>query len=1035
MTTTSPGMPMIGRMASRVSSPVLIGRDEELGRLVAAWRSAVNGEPSTVLVGGEAGIGKSRLVSELAALVRGEGGIVLEGASVSLGDDEGLPLAPVAEALRALGRQLPTEALAEVVGSAGPSVAHLVPELGQALASGDAATRPDWVAARMLEAVLGVLGRVADRMPTLLIVEDIHWADRSTRDVISFVARTARNERLLVIGTYRTDEIHRRHPLRPWLAEMERTPRVERIAVLRLDTVAVAGLIGAIRAEPADEVLTRMIADRSDGNPFYAEELLAAGAIDAPSRLPEDLRDVLLTRVGALSDDVTSLLGIAAVGGRSIQHDLLRDVAAIDEQAVEASMREAVTAGIVEAVDDGSTASYAFRHALLHEAVYDDLLPTERRRHHAAYATAIAARPVPDGVAGASQLAALAHHASASHDLAAALDASIRAARASSDSFAFAAASRSLERALDIWDAVAADDRPPGVSPSGLYYELAYSRLLGGEVGGAVDAAQKAVELVDPETDPLRAGVLLERLGRASWVNGEFDASLRHHAAAVDLLAGQPPSPEVARVVGGYGSILMLRGQYRAAVEVCERAIAVARSVAADQPELYSLISLGVALSQLGDCQRALPTMRGAFERTAHLGEVHDMGRAYGNYSNVLQVCGRPEESAEIARQGAEWARQNGVWRTYGAFHDGNRAAILVDLGRWDEARDLLARTAADRPQGVAVLNHAINAGPLAVRMGDLQLARTILNEAAERADSFRDAQFTGPIFEGLAELALAEGRLDDAWAAATEGLSRLAETEDAALRSSLDAAAAQIAADRALVAAAGRREADRAAAIADAERLAAEADGIAMGIDPSSAAAADPAAYALMAHAEARRAAGGADTAAFFASAAERWERLRRPWFIAYCRYREGEALAADAGQRAVAAARLAAARGTAVRLGATPLVDAIERLARRARLTITDAPRAGTPDSVELAATDSPEPVPSADAAPASQDPFALTTREREVLALVATGQTNRRIAEALFISESTAGVHVSNILGKLGVTSRTEAAAVAVRLGLAD
>ena len=1016
---------MIRRMASRVSSPVLIGRDEELARLSTAWRSAARGEPAIVLVGGEAGIGKSRLVSELAALARTDGGIVLEGACVSLGDDEGLPLAPIAEALRALGRQLPTETLADVVGSAGASVAHLVPELGQALASGDAATRPDWVAARVLEAILGVLGRLGERVPTLLIVEDLHWADRSTRDVLSYIARTARDERLLVVGTYRTDEIHRRHPLRPWLAEMERAPRVERLTIPRLGPEAVAGLIEAIRAQPADLELARAIAERSDGNPFYAEELLAAGALEAPGRLPADLRDVLLSRVAALVDEVSGLLGIAAVGGRSVEHELLRDVAGLDDEGVEEAMRAAVAAGIVEALDDGPLVSYAFRHALLHEAVYDDLLPTERRRHHASYAAALAERPVPEGVAGASQLAALAHHASAAHDLVAALGASVRAGRASTEAFAFAAAARSLERALDLWDAVPAGDRPLGVNLWDLYYELAYARLLGGEMGGAVDAARKAVELVDPVADPLRAGVLLERLGRASWVNGDFDASLRHHAAAVDLLEGQPHSPEVARVVSGYGSILMLRGQYRAAVEVCERAISIARSVGAEQPELYSLISLGVALSQLGDCERSLPIMREAFERTGRLGEIHDMGRAYGNYSSVLQVCGRPEESAEIARQGAEWARQNGVWRTYGAFHDGNRASILVDLGRWHEARDLMARTAADGPQGVAVLNHAINAGPLAVRMGDWVLARTILGEAAARADTFRDAQFTGPIFEGLALLALAENRLDDAWAAASLGMERLADTEDAGIRSSLGATAAQIAAERALAAAATRREPERRAAVDDAERLAAEADGITAGLDPASPAAADPAAYAATARAEAARAAGADDRAVSLAAAAARWGALRRPWFAAYFPYREGEALAGDSATRGEAAARLAEALEIARGLGAAPLVDAVEGVARRARLTLSG--------SVE-------EPVaegqPAGEVAPdAADDPFGLTPREREVLTLVAAGQTNRRIAESLFISESTAGVHVSNILGKLGVTSRTEAAAVAVRLGLAD
>jgi DNA-binding CsgD family transcriptional regulator len=309
--------------------------------------------------------------------------------------------------------------------------------------------------------------------------------------------------------------------------------------------------------------------------------------------------------------------------------------------------------------------------------------------------------------------------------------------------------------------------------------------------------------------------------------------------------------------------------------------------------------------------------------------------------------------------------------------------------------------------------------------MGDWVLARTILGEAAARADSFRDAQFTGPIFEGLALLALAENRLEDAWAAASLGMERLAETEDAGIRSSLGATAAQIAAERALAAAATRREPERRAAIADAERLAAEADGITAGLDPASPAAADPAAYAATARAEATRAAGADDVAVSFAAAAARWLALRRPWFAAYCRYREGEALAADSATRSEAAARLAEALEIARGLGAAPLVDAIEGVARRARLTLSGSAEAPAGEA-ERAGEVAPN---------AADDPFGLTPREREVLTLVAAGQTNRRIAEALFISESTAGVHVSNILGKLGVTSRTEAAAVAVRLGLAE
>ncbi|HEV8545793.1 MAG TPA: AAA family ATPase [Candidatus Limnocylindrales bacterium] len=1015
-------------MATRVSSPILIGREAELSALISAWEAAVAGRPSTVLVGGEAGIGKSRLVGELGRLVREDGGAVLEGASVSLGDDEGLPLAPIADALRAMARQLPSDAIELVVGTAGAALSRLVPELGGVADGSDAATRPDWVRARMLEAVLGVLHRLGDRQPVLLVIEDLHWADRSTRDVLAFIARTGRTERLLVVATYRTDEIHRRHPLRPWLAEMERTPRVDRLMLERLGARELADLVDAIRALPPDEALQRTIADRSEGIPFYVEELLAAGATGAngaQDRLPADLREVLLSRVAALPDDVATLLGVAAVAGRSVEHDLLRDVAGVDDERLEAGMREAVAAGMVVATAAGPSALYAFRHALLQEAVYDDLLPTERRRHHATYAAALAERSVPEGSAGAGHLAALAHHASASHDLPAAVTAWIAAGRASVETYAFAAAARSLERALDLWEAVPADDRPVGIDQVQVLHELAFARMLGGETSGAVDAARRAVELNQPAADPVRAAILLERLGRTSWVAGEIENALQYHADAVALLDGQPPSAAAARVRSGYGGMLMLRGNYRRALEVSREAIEAARAVGAEQAELYALNTVGVCLATLGDCAGGIEVMRDAFERTKQLNDLHDLGRCYGNYATVLQICGRAEESADVSAEGSAWSRRNGVWRTYGAFHDGNRASTLIDLGRWREARALLAQTAEEGPEGVAILNHAINAGPLAVRMGDLDLARTLIADAAERAATFRDAQFTSPIFVGTVEFALLEGRLGDAWAAASDGMSRLAETDDAVLLVPLHAVAARTAADRALAAHAAHRDAEREAAIADARRIGDEASALVATLDPAGATAAVPLGYLAFASAEAERASGSPSAVDAWARAAGHWAGLGRPWCTAYARYREGEAMLGSGASRSDAAARLGEARATAESLGAIPLRDAIDGLAKRARLTL--------PSELALdAATDAETTQASA---PSAADPFGLTSREREVLALVAAGQTNRRIAETLFISESTAGVHVSNILGKLGVPSRTEAATVAVRLGLAE
>jgi DNA-binding CsgD family transcriptional regulator/tetratricopeptide (TPR) repeat protein len=1016
-------LPKIGGMATRVSSPILIGREAELRTLIVAWDAAAAGRPSTVLIGGEAGIGKSRLVAELTRHAWASGGVVLEGASISLGSDEGLPLAPIADALRALARLLPPDELREVVGSASPALGRLVPELGATVDINDAGARPDWVQARMLEAVHGVLQRLGDRQPVLLVVEDLHWADRSTRDVLSFIARTARAERLLVVGTYRTDEIHRRHPIRPWLAEMERTPRVSRLALERLAAGPLADLVEAIRAVPPDQALLRTIADRSEGNPFYVEELLAAGALQPRDRLPSDLRDVLLSRVAALPDEIQNLLGVAAVAGRSVEHEPLREVAALDDERLEAAMREAMAAGIVVATTEGQTALYAFRHALLQEAVYEDLLPTERRRHHASYATALRERPVSDGAVGAGRLAAIAHHASASHDLVGALAAWIAAGRASARAYAFATAARDLERALDLWDAVSADDRPTDLDQIQVHHELALARWNAGELSGAVDAGRRAVELSRPGADLIRTAILVERLGRIAWGAGEFEDALRYHAESVTLLDGQPPSPTLARALSGYGAVLMLRGHHRESIEVCRHAITVARAVGAEVEESSAMNSLGVCLAQLGDCPQAVDLMREVFERTPALNDTFEMGRAYGNYAAVLQICGRLEESAEISGAGSDWARQNGVWQTFGLFHLGNRASALIELGRWREARDLLARAAEDEPQGVTALNLASNAGPLAVRMGDLELARSVLRGAADRAKTAGDAQFTAPISAGIVELELAEGRLDDAWATATDGLRTVAQTDDALLLTFLTAVAARVAADRALAAAAAHRETERQAAIADARRLADDVAARIASIDRASPAAAEPIGNLALAKAEATRAAGepGVDA---WVGAADHWAGLGRPWNTAYSRYRQGEALL-ETGARSEATPVLAEARATAETLGAAPLRDEIDGLARRARLTLEGPAPAG----LEAA-----EPVVSAVEAPAT-DPFGLTSREREVLTLVAAGHTNRRIADALFISESTAGVHVSNILGKLGVTSRTEAAAVAVRLGLAD
>ena len=236
-------------MARRLSSPDFVGRSDELRTLLATADLAAPGAASIVLVGGEAGIGKSRLVSEVAARLRDDGWLDLEGGSVALGD-EGLPFGPIVEAMRALARTVDPATIADAAGPSLAELSRLVPELstagrGETPSPGAA----DWVQIRVFEGILRLLGRLGAARPVLLVVEDLHWADRSTRDLLAYLARNGRDERLLIVGTFRTDELHRRHPLTAWLAEAERLPRVDRLDLARFDRPEFVALLTGIAGQ------------------------------------------------------------------------------------------------------------------------------------------------------------------------------------------------------------------------------------------------------------------------------------------------------------------------------------------------------------------------------------------------------------------------------------------------------------------------------------------------------------------------------------------------------------------------------------------------------------------------------------------------------------------------------------------------------------------------------------------------------------------------------------------------------------------
>src|SRR4051794_11255856 len=301
-----------------------------------------------------------------------------------------MALVPLVEALRTLARTTSPAELAALLGPGRAELSRLLPELdpGAWEATRGAAASTG----QLLELVLGVLERVSRLSPLLLVVEDVHWADRSTMELLAFLVRTLHAVPVCLLMTYRSDELHRRHPLRPFLRGWERDPAVRSIQLGGFTDAEVAAQAAAILGTEPDGQLLSVVTDRAEGNPFLVEEIVAAVRAGEPvSEVPESLRDVLLSRVDAVSEPAQQLLRAASAAGRSVSDRLLAAVAGLDETVLMSALREVVERQFL-VVDDAGT-GYAFRHALLRDAVYDDLLPGEKLRLHAVFADRLSEDP------------------------------------------------------------------------------------------------------------------------------------------------------------------------------------------------------------------------------------------------------------------------------------------------------------------------------------------------------------------------------------------------------------------------------------------------------------------------------------------------------------------------------------------------------------------------------------------------------------------------------------------------------------------
>nr|WP_229840868.1 helix-turn-helix transcriptional regulator [Streptomyces roseolilacinus] len=1043
---------MLGGVEITSLSPVFVGRAAELTALTDALARAAEGEPRALLVAGEAGVGKTRLVEEFLDEARRRGAAAAVGGCVEIGAD-GLPFAPFATALRALRRALPDAFAAAAAGQEG-ELARLLPELGDA--PGHHEPHAEDSTARLFELAVRLLERVAADHTVVLVLEDLHWADTSTRHLLAYLLRTLAGGRLVVLATYRSDDIHRRHPLRPLLAELDRLRTVRRVELPRFTHAEVRRqLTGILAAEP-DAALVDEIFHRSDGNAFFVEELVVSHEQGcSPGGLSDSLRDLLLVRVEQLPEDAQSVARTVAEGGSTVEYALLAAVAGLPEDDLIAALRAAVGANLLLAVPDGD--GYRFRHSLVREAVSDDLLPGERSRINRRYARALEADcTLVRAEERTTRLASYWYHA---HDAAKALPVVLRAAAEARRRHAYAEQLRLLERAMELWDDVPREVRDtlrpidhaeaypacgcePDTAPLrylDLLAEAAVAARQCGDRERALKIVKRALRLLDdgdgsrPGTgtgDPLRAAWFWTERSRLVSNLGRGDG-WAEIATAQELVRGLPPSSvhaQVLAVAAGWG---MLHAPGPDSLAAAERAVEYARLVGAEPVELSARLTLGSLLIDAGDVEGGLARMHAVRERSVELHLIGEAGRAYTNLASCLESLGRSREAVGVAEEGVAYTQEHGLLDNE-RWVLGNLVESQLSLGRWDEAErgaDRLRRIAftSSKPRGAAFL-----------RLAQLQLLRGEVEAAADHAARAREVldahvpvlQFTLPLARLELAVAAARGRIGDvravladavrgdfplgthryAWplllAAATaeadaRGLpDRLVEPGGAARgpspsgrgeRGTLPAPAAGApGAER------DRREAALAAVRDAARRLAAPV----------------PVweAHALFVAAELARAEGHDDPDRWAALVAV-LEPLERPYDLARARYRLADALLAAGRDRDGAARALREARAAAVRLGARSLREDADLLAARSRLSLE----------------------PREPAAPAPQPAFGLTPRERDVLRLLAEGRTNRRIAEELFISPKTASVHVSRILAKLGASSRTEAASLAHRLRL--
>jgi DNA-binding CsgD family transcriptional regulator/tetratricopeptide (TPR) repeat protein len=967
----------------------LIGRSAELTDLVTAVKAARDGASGAVIVGGDAGVGKTRLLGELMTEVAADSVLCLVGHCVDLGDTPP-PYLPFTEAFTRLAAERPD--LGENLPSVFPALARLLPGgAGRSRVPDDRVERGE-----LFDSVLGALAELAAEQPVVLLVEDIHWADQATRDLLGFLFTRLDGERVVVVASYRSDDLHRRHPLRRALAEWARLPAVTRVHLGPLGASDVRTMVRAMYPVPMDEHDLDSIVRRADGNAFFAEELVAAAVqCSDAEHLPWQLADLLLVRLDRLSDDARQVVRLAAVAGRRVGHEMLEAVAGLPGGRLDEALRDAIDAHVLELTSSGR--GYVFRHALLAEAVYDDLLPGERGRLHAAYAAALIARD--DAPA-----AELARHARASHDLSTAFAASIEAGDEAMSVAAPQEALQHYEAALELAPSV--PESPEDLST--LTLAAVEAADAAGHTLRGLRLARRALSELPEDAPAVRRATLLFALVTAALGN-EIDAeAFALTSEALHLVPESPPTAFRARLLALHARVAFIMGHEVDAERTAREAFLVGDAAGCRSSTADARTTLAMLAQRTVDPDEAARLIETAVEQARAADDAPSELRSRFSLAGLwYEQCElqRAQEAFSVThRRAVETGR---TWDAFGLHSRAMTATLQYVQGDWDGALRTLD-TSGQHPTMIA--DAVFRSTAMGVRAGRGEHdALSVLDELRKYWQrEGRIGLYSGfgalEIYEQQGDAASALRLIDDLveslgalwldpWFLARIQLSACGlAVLCAAASTAPESQHEQLAADGARLLADGRTSADKGLP-----------RGRALGREGRAWQARLEAEGARLRWLTGQEPPPAAELVAAWEHSVAEFEYGQ---VVQQARSRARLAAALRATGRADEAAEQADLARTAARaMGATPLLAEIRALGTSPRRLVDDE-RSGL---------------------------SALTDRERDVLAHLVEGRTNRQIAGTLYISEKTVSVHVSNILAKLGVRSRAEAAALARRASI--